>query len=71
MPAAAIGLLLWLPATAWAGLIPISAAAPSALARPARESGCALPVSGSSGTLLETKVHFEKNSDHTWRIKSF
>jgi tetratricopeptide (TPR) repeat protein len=32
---------------------------------------CKCPVSAENGTLLETKVRFEKNSDHIWRIKSF
>jgi tetratricopeptide (TPR) repeat protein len=32
---------------------------------------CGCPVNGGSGTVLETKVHFQKNSDHIWRITSF
>ena len=32
---------------------------------------CRCPVTGENGTILETKVFFENNSDHIWRIKSF
>jgi len=32
---------------------------------------CKCPVNAPNGTLLETKVQFEKNTDHIWRIKSF
>jgi tetratricopeptide (TPR) repeat protein len=41
----------------------ISASAASAV--------CRCSVTGTNGTILETKVNFEKNPDHVWRIKSF
>jgi tetratricopeptide (TPR) repeat protein len=34
-------------------------------------ASCRCPVNGGSGTMLETRVHFENNPDHVWRIKSF
>jgi tetratricopeptide (TPR) repeat protein len=32
---------------------------------------CRCSVNGGSGTMLETRVRFENNPDHIWRIKSF
>jgi tetratricopeptide (TPR) repeat protein len=32
---------------------------------------CRCNVTASGGTMLETKVYFDKNPDHVWRIKSF
>ena len=41
------------------------------IASSAASATCSCSVTGANGTLLVTQVRFEKNSDHTWRIKSF
>ncbi len=41
------------------------------IASTAASASCRCPVNAPNGTMLETRVHFEKNPDHIWRIKSF